>query len=208
MCSCWSVSSTGCAEARAACCRCLLHSQLHYDSYPCLLPCPSLTAPEMSPHLTHRALFTQETFSPRTDDSLNWCSTPVWKFPICSLYKWSWLGLFWQVAHMSWIGMTCCFVLMPSNQTTCTAGCDHSPYVLNALNHQFICLHTRVVTNMQAGENQIIKYIITVGIKYNIVQPVLLSVCLHTQGIWHQFLVTLHILTVHTEFRRMHSVVQ
>ena len=87
-------------------------------------PCPAPTVPKMSPHLTHPlslSLATQETVSPHIDDSwlFNWCSTLVWKCPICFLYKWSWVELFWQVGHISPIGMTCCFDPFKSNCECC-----------------------------------------------------------------------------------------
>lgn len=89
-----------------------------------LILCPHLVPlwqPQKCPHVSLIPLYTGGRLSLHTDDSwlLDRCSTPVWKFPICFLYKWSWVELFWQVGHISRIGMTCCFDTFKSDCKHC-----------------------------------------------------------------------------------------
>lgn len=101
-------------------------------------PCPAPAVPKMSRHLTHPLSLS---VSPHNDDSwlFTGCSTPIWKCPICSLYKWSWVELFWQVGRSSLTGMTCCFDAFKSNCMCCRLWPYFSPHIwVNRLNWCFL----------------------------------------------------------------------
>lgn len=128
----WLVSSTpaACDEVRGTSCRpdCTM-------THPRVLTLSRSSGPQNVP--TSHSPSLSLSVSPHNDDSwlFTGCSTPIWKCPICSLYKWSWVELFWQVGRSSLTGMTCSFDAFKSNCMCCRLWPYFSPHIwVNCLN--------------------------------------------------------------------------